>query len=411
MKQLTLAWLALCSSPLAAQAGTTWYVDAQAAAPGSGTPNAPYTSIQYALDQAATVAGDLLLVAPGMYTESLVIDKAVQVRGVGGAESTYLRPAQPGTELVTMNLPGSASALEGFTLAGPASKLLRQRGGRVLGCLFDGEGAATTGVEMIGGRLISCTVTRCGVGVGGDPLQGSLLHMYGCVIWRNAQDVRADDFGSKAVEYCAGMDLDSSWLAAGPGNLIRDPGLWAPEYGDVRLKPGSHCIDAGPLNLPPDPDGSRADIGVHAYDATHVHGPEIYCVPKPASGGCVPTISAMGTCSASASRPFLIGASSVVEDKLGVLIYGESAASTPFQGGVLCVTAFVRRTSAQLSGSSGVPCSGSFSFDFNAYVQSGVDPALIPGAIFFAQYWFRDPLDPAGFGSGLTNAVRFGVGL
>jgi hypothetical protein len=52
-------------------------------------------------------------------------------------------------------------------------------------------------------------------------------------------------------------------------------------------------------------------------------------------------------------------------------------------------------------------CSGTFRYDMNARIQSGADPALIPGAAVFAQFYYRDP--PASFGSGLTDAVAFTI--
>jgi len=48
-------------------------------------------------------------------------------------------------------------------------------------------------------------------------------------------------------------------------------------------------------------------------------------------------------------------------------------------------------------------------YDFHARVQSGVDPALVPGRLVYAQYWYRDPHDPAGFGLGLSNAICFPI--
>ena len=46
----------------------------------------------------------------------------------------------------------------------------------------------------------------------------------------------------------------------------------------------------------------------------------------------------------------------------------------------------------------------------NARVRSGADPALTAGRVVHAQWLQRDPSDPAGFGDGLTDAVRFLVG-
>jgi hypothetical protein len=47
--------------------------------------------------------------------------------------------------------------------------------------------------------------------------------------------------------------------------------------------------------------------------------------------------------------------------------------------------------------------------DFNAWIQSGADPLLLAGKTVNGQYWFRDPQDPAGFGTGLTDALEFTI--
>ena len=47
--------------------------------------------------------------------------------------------------------------------------------------------------------------------------------------------------------------------------------------------------------------------------------------------------------------------------------------------------------------------------NFQNRIQSGVDPLLTAGQRVFAQWRTRDPNDPAGFGDGFTDAVRFTV--
>ena len=93
-----------------------------------------------------------------------------------------------------------------------------------------------------------------------------------------------------------------------------------------------------------------------------------------------------GVLGASAA-PFSIGATQVINEKSGLLLYGLAADNLPFQGGVLCVGAPRRRTPLQLSGgSSGVTdCSGAYSFDFRSRIQSSVDSELVAGAEVFAQ--------------------------
>lgn len=137
--------------------------------------------------------------------------------------------------------------------------------------------------------------------------------------------------------------------------------------------------------------------------------PQTYCTAKVNSEGCTPQIQFSGSPSASSAAPFSIGATQVINEKSGVLLYGLAADNLPFQGGVLCVGAPRRRTPLQLSGgSSGMTdCSGAYSFDFRSRIQSGVDSELVAGAEVFAQYWQRDP--QASFGVGLTNAVAFHI--
>jgi hypothetical protein len=134
-----------------------------------------------------------------------------------------------------------------------------------------------------------------------------------------------------------------------------------------------------------------------------------YCTAKPNSLGCVPSIGSSGSASLSSTSPFLVTASNVLNHKNGLLYYGFSAASAPFQGGVHCVSAPTRRTAVQDSGGngSGDDCSGSYSFDFNALIDSAVDANLVQGAVVFCQYWSRDPASPST--TGLTDGLVFTI--
>jgi hypothetical protein len=88
-----------------------------------------------------------------------------------------------------------------------------------------------------------------------------------------------------------------------------------------------------------------------------------------------------------------------------MLFFGlTGAASTPFQGGTLCVAGPKIRTPFQNSGGSGA-CGGSFDIDFNAYLQTLVGVSIGAGSHVWAQYWSRDPGAVAG--GNLTDAVHF----
>jgi hypothetical protein len=139
--------------------------------------------------------------------------------------------------------------------------------------------------------------------------------------------------------------------------------------------------------------------------------PEIerYCAAKPNGLGCMPSIQWSGSPSVSSSAPFTIGATNVLNRRTGLLMYGYAPNAAPFQGGTLCIAAPLRRTTTQDSGGSanGDDCTGTYTFDFGAWLRSGLDPELSPGVDVFTQIWSRDPLSSPAIG--LTDAVRLRV--
>ena len=138
-----------------------------------------------------------------------------------------------------------------------------------------------------------------------------------------------------------------------------------------------------------------------------------YCTAKLNSLGCTPLISAAGSASVSAGSGFVIAATGVRNQNPGTLFYGVSGpAALAFRGGFLCLAAPRVRTPLQGSGGSAVgsDCSGSYAFDFNAWIAAGVDPALVVGVQVDAQYWSRDPGYAPPLNVGLTAALEFAPG-
>jgi hypothetical protein len=134
--------------------------------------------------------------------------------------------------------------------------------------------------------------------------------------------------------------------------------------------------------------------------------PLVYCTAKTTSSGCVPALSVSGTPSASAASGFTVDAQQVEAQNVGLFFFGQSGpASTPFQGGTMCVKGPVSRLAPQQAGGSG-PCSGVYSVDFNSWLAASKPALRAPGEVFFVQCWFRDPADPVS-GTGLSDAVRF----
>ena len=141
-------------------------------------------------------------------------------------------------------------------------------------------------------------------------------------------------------------------------------------------------------------------------------GATTYCTAKINSLGCAPVIGSTGAPTVSGGAgSFAITAGQILNQKGGQLFYGFMPKGTPFQGGVKCIEAPLQRTPLQLSGGSlsGDDCTGTFSYDMGARIAAGADPRLVAGAIVYAQYWSRDPLDPDAIS--LTAGLRFTIGL
>lgn len=160
---------------------------------------------------------------------------------------------------------------------------------------------------------------------------------------------------------------------------------------------------------PYDDDNGNASGTLHVY--TFVRAPTSYCQAQVNSQGCTPALSSTGTASASSPAPFSISASQLINQTSALLIYSSAPNSAPFLGGALCVRQPLRRTSVQSTGGStvSIDCSGVMNFNFNAYAQSGSDPALVAGVEVFTQIWSRDPQAPST--ANLTGGLAFYLGM
>jgi Tol biopolymer transport system component len=168
----------------------------------------------------------------------------------------------------------------------------------------------------------------------------------------------------------------------------------------IAFYPGGSNLVAGDTN-------GTNDVFVRDRGAA---APMSYCQSQANSLSCVPAMSFTGTPSASSPSPFTLGATQIISHRAGLLFYGLAPTSTAYLGGTLCVHAPVRRTPTQDSLGNPPPpsdCSGSYAYDMNARIQSGVDPGLVVGAEVFTQYWSRDPAAPST--TNLTNAVTFKI--
>lgn len=238
---------------------------------------------------------------------------------------------------------------------------------------------------------------------------------------QHAARVAADNAGGFLVtwsDYSAGpangriraRRFDANAVALGPDFVVNESPANGAALGNPAMdSTGSDILIA--YDGPGDPLNTLSGWDVYARRFAARSGPFAYCTGKTSSAGCVPSIGWSGSPSASSATPFTITASSVVNQKFGFLLYGHTSSFAPFQAATLCVAQPFRRTPAQPTGgtATGNNCTGSMSFDFDAWMQSGADPSLVLGTTISAQYYYRDTLDPTGFGSGLSNGLRFAI--
>ena len=150
---------------------------------------------------------------------------------------------------------------------------------------------------------------------------------------------------------------------------------------------------------------SHMSLDALFVDALWSDEPFTYCGAQVNSQGCTPAIGWSGAPSASSRSGFLVTASGLVPGQTGLLFYGTSEGwAAPFRGSGRCFSGPLRRTPVQDSGGLGA-CTGGFSFDFNARIAAGLDPALRACTTVRAQYWSRDPGAPQGVN--LTDAIEF----
>ncbi len=151
-----------------------------------------------------------------------------------------------------------------------------------------------------------------------------------------------------------------------------------------------------------------------------------YCTAKINSNGCAPTLNYVGP----ATKPSVTGAFNGVlanfsvtnlsprpgaSSHKGQLFYSTvGAQGVPFVGGTLCVKPSIKRIAPVVNtgGSIGSTtlCDSSITVDFNARIQSGLDPALIAGASVWIQGWARDIASSPFLGIQLSDACTFVIG-
>lgn len=389
----SLAALLCCAVfPAAAGAQTTWWVDGNNTPPGTGTFADPYSSIDYAVQHAATLDDDEIVVQPGTYTEGLIhVDKRLVIRSAAGPLQTICSGTS--FRLHDQGRGTNVLVLEGFTIR-DNSTAVHVSYASLKRCVLT---ANNTALQLSGDASVD-HVTICGnvQGFSAGGL-GQGLFMTNSIVDLGQGPGPADNvWGS--ITHSAG---NVWWMTGNPtGTLVGEPFLHPdPAYAGFLL-PNSLCIDSASPGSPADPDGSPADMGAIPFDSNVLPQPKNYCQSFPNSSGVAATIDWQGNTSHTANA-FVLTAQGAPAGTPAMFFYGTQPGGAIFGNGILCSApgSILRLGPAQNTDGAGAITRA---LDLTAAPAVSGAGRLLPGSTAYFQLWFRDP---AGGGPNLTNGL------
>jgi hypothetical protein len=276
----------------------TIYVDQRFGPGGTGTSNAPYNTIQAAINNGSAV---VIIVYPGLYNESLNVNKSLTILGYDGPLTTRVSPTNGNAVTTAQNM---TVTIQGLTLSSGTYGVYQPTAGTLYlrNCMFCGNTSHGIYLDTTGtATQPTVYVENCiSVANGGSGLfvvmvdssgycYCARLRAYNNIFIGNqryALESTRCDFHNGLVQ--GSFDLDyNDYVANVLGNYycLFGPGMpvpigshslqgVAPDFvggsayscnQDYRLLPTSACRNAGQPGLAwLNPDGTRNDMGAYS---------------------------------------------------------------------------------------------------------------------------------------------------
>jgi hypothetical protein len=221
-----------------------------------------YTKIQSGID--AAVSGDIVKVAPGLYEESITINKAIILEGSGPDKTTINSISW--TAITITNISGVPAEVRGFTIKGATYGVYDGninnvraiiRNNYIITCGSTGIVCHNGIVSVINNVIAFNNVDGVYKGSGCD-----VLTLFNNIIAFN-KGWGVSGATSTSYNNVVG-NISGQWngIAVGTGDISQDPLFIDPNAGNYQLQSASPSINAGRRSADDnDPDGTRNDQG------------------------------------------------------------------------------------------------------------------------------------------------------
>ena len=166
--------------------------------------------------------------------------------------------------LIVLNSSGEGSTAGGVTIAGDGVVLTRCVVAFNVSSGFQQYRVKGAGIHVESGRsasLVNCTIVGNRVVASGPFPDENVGGIFGRAVLLNTILGMNDGGEFDAASNLVATYSDIAETISGTGNFSADPRFVDFAHRNLHLRADSPCIDAGDPASPPDPDGTRADVG------------------------------------------------------------------------------------------------------------------------------------------------------